>query len=221
MSVRRDYKSPNTWRGGSAARRVQARRNAVLVGLLLVIGVVGGVVAWLGERPRTGPLQPTPALTTPSPAAPSTGRGQAAQSEALPPAAKPKYDFYKVLPERQVVVGEEPAATPMPRLQAMPPAGVGQQAAVTPPAGTAAPAKPGGGRYLLQVGAFSNYAEADRVKASLALLGVNARIEVGKASDGSPLNRVRIGPLKDSQQMQALRKRLQEHNFPSVPIALD
>lgn len=79
-SVRVDYKVPNSW-GQSSPRqeRQQARRNALLVGVLLVLGTIGTAGAYLGSlwsRPAaatnmTATSNP-PAVTT---AASSTTHG--------------------------------------------------------------------------------------------------------------------------------------------------
>lgn len=73
------------------------------------------------------------------------------------------------------------------------------------------------GIYILQVGSFQSYAEADKLKANLALLGVESSIQQVRVNNGSTWNRVRIGPIKDLSQLNALRAKLaQNHIEPMV-----
>lgn len=70
------------------------------------------------------------------------------------------------------------------------------------------PAKPIN-KYLVQAGAFKNRAEADALKATLTLNGVDAKIQIAKLDDGAVWNRVVLGPFKSeavaSEQKQLLR----------------
>ena len=230
MSVKNDYKPDSTWK-----TRQQVRYHGLLVIILVLVGMFGSLLAYIGKyRPAT-PAEPSvKAQSTPkSPAEPS----------ASATVGKPKYDFYTVLPQRQVVISKDevkeraptkqqeaqtastdkvstkqppPTATvkptppPAPTKVATRAASTAEQAALPPAQSKRA--------YFVQVGSFRNYAEADRRKASVAFLGISARIEAGTGTDGSPLHRVRIGPIKDQDQLQALLQRLQENNIPSVTV---
>ena len=107
------------------------------------------------------------------------------------------YDFYKMLPSFQVVIpGQDkevksgsPATTP-----------------VDQP-----------GSYILQVGSFPNFADADKMKATLALQGIESSIQQVQVNNGSTWNRVRIGPLKDLKELNSIREKLaQDHIEPLV-----
>jgi len=229
VSTRRDYKSTATW--GQKKNRSQIRRSGLLVGILVLVGVFGSLLAYIRGEYRQIPA--TPAVSTQQiPAA-----AKAVVPETLPPAGKPKYDFYTVLPERQVVITKDEMKQRPLRVTQPPKNDSRKQTSRTTTAKTAtkttkstqsaskAPAsksttKSASKRYLVQAGAFSKHADADRVKARLALLGIQARIEVGKSNSGKTVHRVRIGPLKNDSQMQALRRRLQQNNIPSIAIAL-
>ena len=109
MSSRRDYKSATT-----GPRRQRARRNGLLVVTLMLIGLFGGLLAYIrGDRSQ---LPTTTAAVAPSvPAAPA----QPAAAPATPPKvvvaapaaepepARPKYDFYTELPKRQIDIHPE------------------------------------------------------------------------------------------------------------------
>jgi cell division protein FtsN len=63
--------------------------------------------------------------------------------------------------------------------------------------------------YVLQAGSFSGFADADRMKARLALLGIVSRIQ--KVSiDEKTYHRVRIGPIDSLDQLNAMRQSLRE-----------
>ncbi|MDQ5908069.1 MAG: hypothetical protein QG599_160 [Pseudomonadota bacterium] len=101
MSLRRDYKSRSP-----RQRRQSVRRHGLLVVTLILVGLFGGLLAYIkGDRapetpvaaaPPVKPVAP-PATPVPSPA-PAVAASAPAASEPL----KPKYDFYTELPKRQV-----------------------------------------------------------------------------------------------------------------------
>ena len=74
-------------------------------------------------------------------------------------------------------------------------------------------AKPG--RYELQAGSFRKFAEADKRKAQLALLGVESRIEKIKVGDTN-WNRIKIGPFFDMIKVDILRTQLRENSIDVV-----
>lgn len=76
------------------------------------------------------------------------------------------------------------------------------------------------GRYVLQAGSFQNYKEADRRKAQLALLGVEARIEKTKIGD-RVWNRVKVGPLTDMVSVDNIRSRLRNNSIDVVVLKAD
>lgn len=111
--------------------------------------------------------------------------------------AAPHFDFYKLLPSFQVVIPSQDRETQSGDL----PGPVRQP-----------------GTYILQVGSFQSYAEADRLKANLALLGVESTIQQVKVSNGTTWNRVRIGPIRDLAQLNALRAKLAQNHIEPLVI---
>lgn len=104
------------------------------------------------------------------------------------PEPAPSFDFYKVLP------GDAPADLP---------------AAPAP----AAPVV----RYYLQAGAFQNPADADNLKAQLALLGVEATIQTSEVPDKGLFHRVRIGPLS-LDEIERTRSLLAQNKIPATLV---
>ena len=110
-------------------------------------------------------------------------------ASVVTPAAStaPHYDFYKMLPSFQVVIP-------------------GQDRDVKSGNESAPVQQPGS--YILQVGSFPTYADADKLKANLALLGIESNIQSVQVNNGSTWNRVRIGPIKDLKELNAVREKL-------------
>jgi cell division protein FtsN len=123
---------------------------------------------------------------------------QSDEEAEIEPAPGSGFDFYTMLPGLEVVVPEE---QPQPR-----------------GAGTARPTPQlAPGRYWIQAGSFRRYQDADRRKAELALLGFNSGIQE-VTLDGQTWHRVRIGPLTDSAQAEATRRRLAESGIGALAV---
>jgi cell division protein FtsN len=125
-----------------------------------------------------------------------------AQTSSKAPAAgsaseQPHFDFYKLLPSFQVVIPSQDKETRSGEV----PGPVSQP-----------------GTYILQVGSFQNYAEADKLKANLALLGVESSIQQVKVNNGSIWNRVRIGPIQSLSRLNALRAKLAQNHIEPLVI---
>lgn len=86
------------------------------------------------------------------------------------------------------------------------------------PAGKAAPTAIGA-VYFLQAGAFGNAADADEMKARLALLGFEAKIYSAQENDAL-LHKVRIGPYKSLDELNAARTRLTQSGMETMLIRI-
>ena len=132
-----------------------------------------------------------------------------ARTEASAPApAKPKFEFYTMLPEMEVTLPEQvPAeganvATP----------GV---SAETPPPAIATP-----GTYILQVGSFRRLEEAERLKANLAFIGLEADIQSVVINQDDTWHRVRVGPYRDLNVLSEARARLRDNGRDSIVLKI-
>jgi cell division protein FtsN len=156
----------------------------------LVLGLVLAVVAF-----QKGMI-PQPTANEQAAARPSSG-GPALLGDDDEPATRDsgtRYDFFTVLPEMEVVVPERELTT-----QAQP-------QAVTPP--DAANTE----RFVLQAGSFRSAADADQMKARLALLGSIANVQKVTV-DQQTWHRVRIGPVTSAREADQLRRQLQENGI--------
>lgn len=115
---------------------------------------------------------------------------------SIPPPKR--YDFYTMLPEMEVVVPEVEHSSPT---ASLPP--------VTHP-----------GVYVLQVGSFRRFAEADRLKAELALTGIQAHIQRVTINNDATWHRVRIGPFKKLAKLNKIRNKLKAQGKKSILLKL-
>jgi cell division protein FtsN len=99
-----------------------------------------------------------------------------------------RFDFYDILPQYEVVLPE-----------------------VETTAGPSAHAKPVDepGSYVLQAGSFSAATDADKLQASLALLGIESRVQ-RVTIDDDVYHRVRIGPITDLEKLNRIRRQLRD-----------
>ncbi len=65
------------------------------------------------------------------------------------------------------------------------------------------------GTYVLQAGSYKNFADADRVRAKLALQGIESNVQ--KVSvDNDTWHRIRIGPISKLDELNRLRQILRK-----------
>ncbi len=177
----------------------------VVVGLIVM-----GIVAHRGLIPslrRNDQPQANPNAVAQQGSAPGIAASSSAASSGS------QFDFYKVLPEKEVVI-------PNAELSAMAKAEQ-QKAAAANNASASAPAKATAGAseggYVLQVGAFPNAGDADAMKAKLALQGFTAHVQA-VTLDGQVWNRVRIGPFASATQLQSVQKQLSAAGIHGIPL---
>jgi cell division protein FtsN len=131
-------------------------------------------------------------------------------SQTKPETPKPTFEFYTILPEMEVVIPDEELVAPEP------PRASGSSAPVeTPPS-----AFQQGTAYILQMGSFRKYADADRMKAKLALIGIEAEIQKVSINNRDTFHRVRSGPYRGQRQLNAARKLAKENNIATLVIKL-
>jgi cell division protein FtsN len=107
---------------------------------------------------------------------------ETADAEA-PGEPAPSYDFYSALPKFEVVVPEKEKDV-KPDVRAVP--------------------ETRRGTYVLQAGSYKNFADADRVRAQLALQGIESKVQ--KVSvDNDTWHRIRIGPISKLDELNRLR----------------
>ena len=124
-----------------------------------------------------------------------------ATATASPEADQPperRFDFYHMLPNFEVIIPEQEPDVSQ---------DIEKQAVERP------------GNYVLQAGSFTQYADADRRRAQLALQGIESRIQ-RVSIDDKTYHRVRIGPTRDLDELNILRDRLRQAKIDVLRIRL-
>lgn len=191
----RDYKKtdrPSSGKGGSPLF------TGVLIGLVVGLGVAIGVALYINFGPKPFVSRDKESGETAKAAAKNGGAAQKKVPAEVDdkPADKPRFDFYTILPGSETPVSEQEIK------QATKQEGAARDS------------------YFLQVGSFQAAAEADNMKARLALLGLEAVIQTAEIPDKGVWHRVRIGPFVNIEDMNRSRALLAQNNIPSSLIRL-
>ena len=188
-------------RGGAQARRGDERAPMPAWAWVLFGVVLGLAISAFALYKDWVPVVRERDTPRPNPQA------QAARDEAAEPGVadagarapvKPKYDFYTVLPEMEVVIPE---------------AQVSAEAARPAPEQAAGD----GSRYFLQTGSFRSSNDAEQMKARLALLGLRAQVVAVDINDQS-WHRVRVGPYASPRELDDARRTLAGHGFEAIAL---
>lgn len=130
---------------------------------------------------------------------PSAGKSKGKTTQQENP-KKPRFAFYSMLPNYEVVVPQQEYKD--------------KHEHATSQASTPKVETPG--KYVIQAGSFSTFADADRRKAGLALLGVESKISKGKLKSGKAIYRVRSTPIKDLDRLNAVLKKLHDKHIETL-----
>lgn len=192
----------------------------IFIGLVVGVLIAFGVVWYLKKSPL--PFQDkyegAPKADRERPAT-SGGAGTEARTPVpLPgkPGDKPagRFEFYGILE------GKQPAApgSAAPG-QAAPAQPTPDQPVAGAPGAPVAEAKPAPREiFFLQVGAFQKAADADNLKAKLALSGLEAGVQEVSIPDKGTMHRVRVGPFRDPEEMNRARALLSQSGMQGTVI---
>lgn len=108
------------------------------------------------------------------------------------PAEKPKYDFYTILTESETIIPDTVETREIKKEKNV--------------------------SYILQVGSFSDYADADTLKAKLVLSGLVAHIQKINVKDKGTFHRVRLGPYSNPQTLDEAHRKLKQLNIPAMRL---
>ena len=186
----RDYK-PAAAKGSS--NKGSPFLTGVLVGLLLGVGLSLWVTMYLkgSDSPFSESTVKKPALAArldkEKPVVDSQSDEDVLPKEENPDDSKSdnKFDFYTILPETESTVTEQEV----------------KESSIKKD------------NYFLQVGAFQNEADADNMKAKLALQGFEAVVQTAAIPEKGVWHRVRVGPLNDIVQINKIRGDLTTNGF--------
>ena len=151
----------------------------------LAVGLSVAAAVYMKDR-RDEPTTATPEPASLQSAIDENGETAAAE-EAPAKKEEPRFTFYDLLPNFEVVtqdVDDEPEAS-----------AAEPQAVVEP------------GVYILQAGSFSTLEDADRRRAELGMQGIESHIQRVKINERN-YHRVLIGPIDDLDELNVTRSRL-------------
>ena len=111
-----------------------------------------------------------------------------------------KFNFYTILPELEVLIPESETRPPETKNKKTSNNSTGKQ-------------------YVLQVGSFQNLNDAEKLKANLAFLGLEANIQ-NVTVNKQAWHRVRTGPYRDKQQLYKNQKLLKQNDIDAISMEL-
>jgi cell division protein FtsN len=162
------------------------------IGLAIGLAVAAGVWQYK-SRPAAEPVAAKQKKREPA-----SERDDSADKAPNPNSTGTTWDFPRMLPNTEVVIPEREKDVHH-DVHAAP---------VTRP-----------GTYYLQAGSYRNEADADRVRAKLALAGIESKVQ--KVSvDADTWHRVRIGPYTDLDALNRVRTRLRQADIDAILISV-
>lgn len=166
----------------------------LLGGILIGLAMAGFLMfkGYLPEITQHTPSTDSAAITPGGEALLGKDTGQSSKPD------KPRFDFFTVLPEMEVVVPAQELSR-----KAEPAAGAVSGSNLD--------------SYILQAGSFRNAADAEQRKAQLALLGTVATIHTVTVNDET-WHRVRIGPFEGARKADDMRRLLDDNNIDTLVL---
>ena len=203
----RDYKHRVQSRDNDNRRRTSQESNGVgLFKWMLITALIIGFVVFLVYLKSPGFQKLAPVSQAPQ----TTDKTAVAKSEAAnkKPAAdkgkeqkpqSPQFDFYTILPKKEMVVPEHEVKTRTREEQ------VGKSKKAS---------------YVIQTGSYREATDADQLKAKLALMGIESKIHKAKV-ESVTWYRVKIGPYTQMGNVNNIMSRLQKNGMKPVITEVD
>lgn len=173
----------------------------------------------LSQHPVTTPLAPIAKPEIPAGLSPEAVEALEKQPDVtLPPEAAtelangemPQFDFYTILPEKEVVVPDHEIITRSREERVNPPS-VSVDSTVTDSINVQEPTK-STTTYMMQAGSFKNLSDAEKMQTNLASMGIESRVERAKVGD-VVWNRIKMGPYTQMSSVSAIRARLRQNGI--------
>ena len=122
--------------------------------------------------------------------------------EKISKVIEPTFEFFTLLPEMETLV-DEPRQAKKRIIVSSPqkPANLKPQDKVS---------------YLIQVGSFKSAKDADGLKARLALLGIESKVQTVKIDNEATWHRVQVGPIVGRDKVDVLQKQLKKNKIESL-----
>jgi cell division protein FtsN len=198
------------------------RRGGGSCGFWFVFGVVlGGFGVGLFLMLRT-PIQAPPEAVAAAAAA------KVEKAEAPKSAVPTRFSFHDILPELEVVVSENELSRPDPKKpeekkpeekkpEEKKPEDKKAEVAKKPEDKKADAAT---GSYMLQVASLRTAADAERLKAELAMQGIQVKVQTVTVNGKDTYHRLQAGPYQGKQAVNDARTQLKTKGMDPIPIKL-
>jgi cell division protein FtsN len=205
----KDYKHRANSRDTNNRRRNSQETSGVsLFKWMLITGLIIGFVVFLVYLKSPGLQKAAPALvaqsqetTTPK----KSGRTEITEKVSADELKKdqkpqpPQFDFYTILPKKEVVVSDHEIKTRTREER------VGKNKKAS---------------YVIQAGSSQDFKDADQLKAKLALMGIESKIQKAKV-ESVIWYRVKIGPYSQMGSVNTIMSRLQKNGMKPVITEVD
>jgi cell division protein FtsN len=181
----KDYKPRQPSRSGKGGSLLLG----MFIGFVIGLATAAGIAVFMLKTPIPFVEKPKPTERQ----APAAQNLKDAANAAQKDDGKPRFDFYRILPGQEEPVSNEQL----------------KQAAAREKAGKAE--SEAREIYLLQAGSFQSPADADNLKARLALLGLEANVEPTTLPEKGVMYRVRLGPYNKIDEINKIRSQLAQN----------
>jgi cell division protein FtsN len=126
-------------------------------------------------------------------------KASAEQAEKKQKPQAPQFDFYTILPKKEMIVPEHEIKTRTREER------IGKNKKAS---------------YVIQAGSSQNFQDADQLKAKLALMGIESKIQKAKV-ESAIWYRVKIGPYSQMESVNTIMSRLQKNGMKPVITEVD
>lgn len=175
----------------------------IMLGIVMGLAIAGGIAWFVLKKPvPTPPAKELPQAAKPAatPEKTAVAKHPSTSGTAGTAEGKARFEFYKELTDKPDTAKRTERQT----------------AVVSKPA-VAKPVE-ASSVYFLQEGAYTNADDAEKVKAKLALLGMMANVQPANIPDKGVWYRVRLGPYKNSAEMNEALATMKLNGLNASPI---
>lgn len=199
--------SARAQRGGTMFGLIAGLLFGLVVAVMVAVYVKNAPVPFVNKTARTPPTGQQPVDPANAPDPNRSLYGKDAPAGSVPPASAPPTAI------APIPVPPPPGDDPIARFAT--PSAPPPQVAIAPPSTATQPDS--SGTYFLQVGAYRVIEDAEALKARLAFMGFEARLETADLAKGT-VHRVRLGPFAKLDDMNRSRARLAENGIEAAVI---
>ena len=174
----------------------------ILVGMVVGVALAAGLAWFILKSPSpfvSKELKPAAEIVRPITQAPMVEVAKPKQEASAASGveeAKPRFEFYKVLTDKQDTAADVPAK----------------------PAEKPKATEPKVVTKYLQAGSFANAADAENLKATLAMKGFDASVQKVSVPGRGEMHRVRVGPFDNEKDLNNARGTLKLNGLDATPV---